>query len=212
MRFLITAFGFLLLTLSAPAAVIYSGVQNVAIPFNFDGVFVNLLTKATATTEPGTWTTGAWINPIFGGTQMASNEIVRPSVIAGTAGSEQMINFTLGAVIDGTDFYAASYNGSTTHTGPTLSQFIVGTEGYFGIKLSQGANTHYGWARMTVNDSGSGTLHDWAYNATAGEGLYAGTQLAVPEPSRAVLLAAGLLGLVMRRRRPSLGTCHQSVG
>ena len=201
MRFLILAFSLLLFTLSAPAAVVYSGVQNVAIPLHFDGVYVNLITNATSTSEPGTWTTGAWINPFFGGTQVASNEIVRPSVVTGTAGSEQLIKFTLAAEIDATNFYASTYNGSTTHTGPTLTQFAVGIKGYIGLKILQGANTHFGWASMTVNDSGAGTLHDWAYNTTANEGIYAGTQLAVPEPSRALLLAMSLLGLFMHRRR-----------
>lgn len=54
---------------------------------------------------------------------------LRPSVIMGTAGREQMLNYELAAFIDAGAFYTASYNGNTTHTGPTLTQFAVGTRG-----------------------------------------------------------------------------------
>ncbi|MCX6856058.1 MAG: PEP-CTERM sorting domain-containing protein [Verrucomicrobia bacterium] len=185
------------------AAIIYSGVRNLAVPYNFDGLYVQVVSGATSTTEPGSWATAPWINPFFGGTQIASNDLLRPSVIAGTAGAEQIRNYTLGSAIDASLNYAPDYNGSTTHTGVALEQFQVTLAGLIGFKFqtTPSGPTYYGWLNLTVSDSGEGLIKDWAYNNTANEGIYAGQQLAVPEPGRAVLLMIGAFSLLVWRGR-----------
>lgn len=75
--------------------------------------------------------------------------------------------------------------------------------GYLGVKFKIGANTHYGWVRLTVatNETPAPrrvTVHGAAYEATPDTGIKAG---AVPEPGGPGLLALGGAGLLMMRRR-----------
>ncbi|MBL9129608.1 MAG: PEP-CTERM sorting domain-containing protein [Verrucomicrobiaceae bacterium] len=190
------------LTSSTHAAIIYSGLQNVAIPFNADGVYVNVVTNATSTSEPGNFATAPWINPFWGGTKIASTDILRPSVISGTAFEEQVLNRAYGDLLLPTDYFAADYNGSETHIGPALNQFQIAMPGYIGFSFELAGDNYYGWARMTAASGSAGTLHDWAYNNVANEGIVIGQLVvAVPEPSRTVLLLSGLLGVLFRRRR-----------
>jgi hypothetical protein len=78
------------------------------------------------------------------------------------------------------------------------------TTGYAGMRLTDGANVYYGWIQVSVNNfnnSGiTGTLIDWAYDNTPGQGIQAA---AVPEPSTAGLLfgAVAIYCLVRRRRK-----------
>lgn len=191
----------LALTTTAPAAVIYSGVQNIAIPLSFDGVYVNIVTNNTSLTEPGNWTTAPWINPFWGGTVIGSNDQVRPSVISGTAGAEQIVNHAFGSEIGSTAYFASGYNGSETHIGASSSQFQIEATGYIGFTFDLAGDTHYGWMRMTPGSGGAGIVHDWAYNSLPDEGIYAGLLLGIPEPSRALLLILGMSIVVLRRRR-----------
>lgn len=187
---------------TASAAVIYSGVQDVAAPFGFDGVYVNVVTNSTSLTEPGTWTTAPWINPFWGGTVIGSNDQLRPSVIAGTAGAEQIVNHAFGSEIGSTTYFASDYNGSETHIGVASWQFQLDTAGYIGFTFDLAGDTHYGWMRVTPGSGGgAGIVHDWAYNSLPDEGIYAGLLLGVPEPSRALLLILGMSVAVLRRRR-----------
>lgn len=181
---------------AARSAVTYSGLEDIPIPLNFDGVYLNILSGATDTVQPGTWTSAPWINPFFGGVDIASNALLRPVI----AGASQIENIAAGALIDGTANFAAGANGSSTHVGPAASQFQIGTPGYLGFVFQSGTGgpLHYGWMRMTINNTGQGTIHDWAYDEVAGTGIQAG---AVPEPGRALLLLAGLCGARLLRRR-----------
>lgn len=50
------------------------------------------------------------------------------------------------------------------------------TDKFLGLRFSVGGNQHYGWARLDVQADGDiWTLKDYAYNATAGQGLPAGS-------------------------------------
>jgi hypothetical protein len=82
-----------------------------------------------------------------------------------------------------------------------------GTTGYIGLRFVKLVNfveqIHYGWARITYDDATTGnlTLHDFAYETVAGQGITVGDIGAVPEPSRALLALAGLGAATLRRRR-----------
>ncbi|MGV3658706.1 MAG: hypothetical protein ACO1TE_00935 [Prosthecobacter sp.] len=199
----------LLLLTPCPAAVIYSGVQNVVIPVSFDGVYLNVITGATSTAEPGTWASAPWLNPFFGGTQIASNDQLRPGVLTGS----QIENLGQGTLVGVLGDYAPDYNGSTTHVGLAAEQFQLGNEGYIGYRfeLTPGGPTHYGWLRLTLNNTGAGTIHDWAYDDSAGTAISAGWDgtafvTPTPEPGRSTLVFVGLTMLCHRRRRCALFT------
>lgn len=74
---------------------------------------------------------------------------------------------------------------------------------YIGLRLNAGSgNFNYGWARVTYNDTlNTLTLKDFAIEQTSNTGINAGVGAAVPEPGRALLLALGLGGAALRRRR-----------
>jgi hypothetical protein len=206
-------FAVFLFAVSTQAAIIYSGVRNLAVPYDFDGLYIQVVSGATSASEPGTWGSAPWINPFFGGTQIATNDQLRPSVISGTAGAERIVKYTLGSTIDASLNYAPDYNGSTSHVGVGLDQFQVSLAGLIGFKFqtTPSGPSYYGWMSLTVNDSGSGLIKDWAYNNVANEGIYAGGLLAVPEPGRAGLLLLAAWSLAAQRRRKPFPKASQLV-
>ncbi|WP_395736405.1 hypothetical protein [Prosthecobacter sp.] len=184
------------------AAVVYSGVQDVSIPFTLDGVYVNVATGATSTTQPGTWDTAPWINPFYGGTLIASNSVLRPSVVTGISGNERVLNLPSSTLIDAAQHFAAGYNGSDSHIGAAADQFQTGSPGLLGFSFDLSGSTYYGWMRMTPSNSSSGTVVDWAYEDTPNTALLAGiTTSAAPEPQRLTLLLLASTSLLLRRQR-----------
>lgn len=193
---------FILLTssfiLPAKAAVVLT-TANSPIPLNFDGVYLNPWTGATAGTQPGDWNTAPWLNPFFGGVDFGNGDLARPVF----TGADQIVNLAAGTLIDGSSNFVAGESGSSTHVGPALNQFQLGVPGIVGFTFQPtiGGNVYYGWASMTFSNSGPGTIHSYAYDNTPNTGILAGDTLGIPEPSRALLLLLGLMGAVGRRRR-----------
>jgi len=82
------------------------------------------------------------------------------------------------------------------------SQWEGGGEGYLGLWWYAPGGTQYGWARVAWDDTSKAlTLKDFAVETDVGVGILAGDVGAVPEPSRALLLAIGMAGMVLRRKR-----------
>lgn len=184
---------------SAHSAVVFSGIQNVAIPLDFNGVYLNPYSGVTTTAYPADWNTAPWINPFFGGVGIANDALLR-SVITG---ADQVLNLALGTTIDATSNFVAGESGSSTHVGPALNQFQLSTPGLIGFTFQPtiGGNVYYGWASVTIENTSAGTIHSWAWENTPDTGILAGDILGIPEPTRALLLLLGLMGAVMRRRR-----------
>lgn len=204
-RFLLLPLLLLAATVPSRAALIYSGVQNVPIPVNppavgLEGVYLNIATGATTGAFPLDWSTAPWINPFFGGVNIANSALLRPII----TGTDQILNLALGTTIDGTSNFVAGESGSAAHIGPAANQFQLGIPGLIGLtfQTTVGGPSFYGWIRLAANNTGPGTIVDWAYESTPGTAVRAGVAAAVPEPGSA--LAGMVVGLVAltRRNRP----------
>jgi hypothetical protein len=183
---------------SASAAVIYSGVQNIAIPIGFTGIYINLDNAATGSSPITGWD----INPFFGGSGFANSAAFQPARLA-SGNLDPAIRLNLGDVVGSALIYASGFGGSgdpVSHLGGGANQFAVGSEGYVGFRFNTDASAgpYYGWIRVVfTNNTSGGLIKDWAYDDTG----VAITIESVPEPSRAIFLLFGLCSLVMRRRR-----------
>ena len=182
---------------SAHSAVVYSGPVNIPIPLTLDGLYLNPYTGATAATQPADWNTAPWLNPFFGGVYLATDALLRPVI----TGADQVVNLGAGVTIGGGSNFAAGESGSSTHVGPAANQFQLGTPGFLGFAFEPAVAgpTHYGWAQITISNTGAGTLHNWAYDDAPGTGIPAGL---VPEPGSALMLGLAASAWAARRRRP----------
>ena len=185
---------------SAHSAVVYSGIQNLSVPQDLGGLYLNVFTGATATLQPGDWNTAPWINPIFGGVSIGNSDLLRPN----TDGAGRDLKVAIGSIVNNTLDFAAGEAGSTTHVGAGADQFQLGAQGLLAFEMQEtvGGPNRYGWMRIVINNTGVGTIVDWAYDTTASSIIagWTGTVL-IPEPSRMLLLLAGIQCLLMRRRK-----------
>ena len=150
---------------SASATVIYSGLKNLAIPANFDGVYLDVDAGVTGAAEFTGWD----INPFFGGDGVANSPAFQPAR-TGTANSDPIVRLNAGDLISAGRLFSTDYGGSDSHLGNAGNQFAIGQEGYLGFKLTTNGNAgpYYGWMRVafTANTSGA-VIKDWAYETTA---------------------------------------------
>ncbi|MFN0128000.1 MAG: PEP-CTERM sorting domain-containing protein [Verrucomicrobiales bacterium] len=187
--------GLSIMTGGAHAAIVYSGVQNIPIPYTFAGIYVNPLTLATSTTEPVSFNSSPWINFGFGGVDISNGDLLTPVVVAGDV-VENLFSLTL---VDSSLSFTLGASASSTHMGTGAGQFQASTSGYLGFSFrpTVGGSTHYGWAQVTLRDDGSaGDIVAWAYENIPSTAIPVGV---VPEPSSSLLLA--LLGLLSCRRK-----------
>ena len=185
---------------AANAAVVYSGLQNIAIPTTFDGVYINIDNAATSTSTITGWD----INPFFGGAGIANSAAFQPAR-TGTANDDPVVNLAGGSLISSALNFSSGFGGSgdpVSYLGNGPGQFAVGQEGYLGFRFTtdSSAGPYYGWMRVLFTaDSPGGLIEDWSYDDT---GAAISVPLAaVPEPSRALLLMLGCLTACFRRRR-----------
>ena len=203
-RHLLTALCLALFGVTAPAAVIYSGPQNIAIPFDTEGVYVNVFTNAVSYGYPVDFDTAPWINPYFGGACIWTGPLIRPVVTSSMGlGEDQIVNLSYGTIVNHlstftTGFGGDGYNVSADHVGAALNQFQLGVQGYIAYEFepTAGGPSYFGVMRITVaNDGINAIVHDWFHESVPS------TAIVVPEPSRVLLLLGGLMSLCLRRRR-----------
>jgi hypothetical protein len=185
---------------AANAAIIYSGLQNIAIPTTFDGVYINIDNAATSTSTITGWD----INPFFGGAGIANSAAFQPAR-TGTANDDPVVNLAGGSLISSALNFSSGFGGSgdpVSYLGNGSNQFVPGQEGYIGFRFTtdSSAGPYYGWMRVIFTaDSSGGLIEDWSYDNT---GAAISVPLAaVPEPSRALLFLVGCLTACFRRRR-----------
>jgi hypothetical protein len=187
---------------NASAAVVYSGVLNLAVPGTFDGTYLNVVSGlATATTTgntdydfnpyiptPGTSTSWSFFNPdgTSGGT--VATTTTGPAVV-----------LAAGAPIGPSSIFKTGVAAGTS--------FNSSTAAYVGFKflIESDASIHYGWARVSLptpvtgsTTQAGGTIVDYAYESVANTAILAGAGVA-PEPTTLAALALG--GVFLRRRR-----------
>jgi hypothetical protein len=123
-----------------------------------------------------------------------------------TDGSSRALNQAVGAIIDSGDTFATGESGSASHVGPAGDQFQLNAQGLLGfvMQTTTGGPLHFGCMRIVINNSGVGSIMDWAYDdsATSIHTGRTGTSLAqesflcagpsrnAPAPSQAVVKRA----------------------
>jgi hypothetical protein len=183
------------LPLGAEAALIYSGPQNIPIPFTFDGVYLNPLSMATAFAEPASFDTEPWINFGFGGVDVSNGALLQPVVQAGLV----LENVTALSLVDSSRSFTPGASASSTHLGGSPAHFTAGVTGYVGFAFQPAVSgpTHYGWAEVVFRDNGTpGAVVSWTYEDVPNTTVSVGV---IPEPTTSLLL--GSLALLCSRRR-----------
>lgn len=193
----ILAFGALSLVMPASADVIYSNLQNIAIPTTFDGVFLNVETGALSTpSNLGAGVSGWDVNVFNGGRAFANSPDFQP-VRSGTGSSSPILNLTAGTLVNSSSVIstfvqgvggetpgAAGYGGSQTLTG-LGGNFTAATEGYLGFRLN---GTNYGSMRVVFTNNAAGAMiKDWAYD-TSGAPVVVG---AIQQVGQDIVLSSG---------------------
>lgn len=204
-RLLLSALLALAATSAGHAGIVWSGPMDLPAPLTFDGLYLNPFTGTTAAAQPADWNSAPWLNPFFGGVYIGSDELLRPVI----TGADQVVNLDAGETIGAASTFAGGESGSSTHVGPATDQFQLDAPGYLGFAFATatGGPTYYGWVRITVRNTGAGTLHEWAYEDAAGTAIPAG---AVPEPGSALLFGLGVAMCVAQRRRKT--AAHEVLG
>lgn len=189
-------FASLCLCSSASAAIVYSGIHDIPIPTDSEGVYLDLDSGTASVTfgdVPG-WD----FNATFGGFTLYNSASFQPAR-SGTDDLDPIVALTFGDTVDATRNFASADGASDGHMDTVGGTFPPGGERYLGFQFTPdgGLSPFYGWMRVTftVNQPG-GILNDWAWD-DSGAAITAG---AVPEPS-ALLLSALSLPALLRRRR-----------
>ena len=168
--------------LPVSADVIYSNLQNIAIPTNFSGVYLNVETGGS-NTNINSPQAGWDVNPFFGGSVLWNSPTFQP-VRTGTGEMDAVVNVADGSTVGSGSTYSTFVQGSggenpggpgygisETHMGSGVGQFVSGTEGYLGFRLN---GEDYGYMRVVLTNNTSGAvIKDWAYD-TSGASVVVG--------------------------------------
>jgi hypothetical protein len=184
------------------ASIVYSGIQNVAIPLDFNGVYFRIDSGISTLVAPGDFNTAPWMNPFFGGTEIINGNLLRPVI----TGADQIVNLAPGTPINGASNFVAASSYSATHVGGGAAQFQINVPGYMGASFRQtvGGPDYYGWVQLEMNNAGAGKIISWAYENVSGGSILAGQTFAappVPEPGTAAFGVAMVLAAFSQRTR-----------
>jgi hypothetical protein len=197
-------------TSGSEAAIVYSGIQNIAVPATTDGVYLNLITGANSSAPVAGWHINPWgtTGLRFGTNYPVPDTYYVGLTPAGSSSGGTAVNLALGSLIkfDGTSTagassmnaaYGWSYSGSAASFGIATQQWKLNSDNYLGVLALEGdGSVLKAWVRINVGATNlQRTIVDWGYELNGGD-LVVG---AVPSPGAAALLA--IAGVVGRRRR-----------
>ena len=155
---------------AALSEIVFSGDRNIAIPTNFDGVYINIGNGQSGSSPVSGWD----LNPFFGGLFIANSPNFQP-VRIGDDCEDAIIRLAPTSVIGGNLTYSSDWGGSGAeggqgHLGSGPLQFADGKSGYFGFKLvSEEADPLYGWMQVLLTENGAnGRIQSWAYETSGG--------------------------------------------
>lgn len=186
---------------SVEAAIVAWQNANLVIPNTIDGLYINVQTKVTGSAagsvagwdiNPYSATSLTWFNAT--GTGM----LRYPGNTSGSAGS-----LAIGNVVGAT----GSFGSGVVTVGSNPGEWKLNADNYFGFRfLAADSLTHYGYGVFAIGSSISGAdrmIRDIFWEDVAGASITVGATgfSSVPEPGGLVALAAGLGGILMRRRR-----------
>jgi len=207
----------------ASAAIVYSGIQNVAYSqFDDPGAF-------SLFNAPGNWDDicldlYVFEDPGFQNDYRFMNLLnVHGNYVEFAVGSGffDIKNFSAGNLIGGASVWSGNSYKDFSFFMEDFRDFpfsdeggeFRNTTGYAGMRLTDGADVYFGWIQVSVsnyNNSGiTGTLIDWAYESTPNVAILAGAvapSAPVPEPgtwAAAALLAGGAALMRWRKRKIS---------
>jgi autotransporter-associated beta strand protein len=161
---------------SVRGAIIYSGLQDIAIPTDRAGVYLDIETGFASGSSFSGWD----INPFYGGYAIATNTSFQPARVAASNGSA-IVRYEVGDFVGSSLFpsltgpvssfgYGGSLTGFSQETTP--GKFRIGDEGYLAFRFitNNGLSMYYGWMRVvfTANTSGA-VIRDWAYEDGTGQ-------------------------------------------
>lgn len=185
---------FLVACTSASSAIISSGNVSIAIPTTYEGIYIDIDTFATGTSEFTGWD----VNFAFGGSEIYNSDKFQ-AVRSGTGFTDPYLNLPEGLMLSAaTPSYSSGFGGSLTHLGAGPSQFAPGGIGSIGFQFitNSGAGPFYGqmMVKLTANAPG-GIIYGWAFDDT-------GAPIAIPEPATwAGVAGVAAIALVALRRR-----------
>jgi autotransporter-associated beta strand protein len=155
---------------AALSEIVFSGDRNIAIPTDFDGVYINISNGQFGSSPVAGWD----LNPFFGGLFIANSPNFQP-VRIGDGFEDAIIRLAPTSVIGGGLTYSSDWGGSGAeggqgHLGSGLLQFADGKSGYLGFKLlSEAADPRYGWMQVVLTENGeNGRIQSWAYENSGG--------------------------------------------
>lgn len=197
----------------AEAAIVYSGPENINVGYGSTGqLYINLVTKQVNTGHVGASTPGWDINPFINSPNdfiytPTTGVLVRSASQPSTSGD--IAKLTGGTTIDSSSPLVTATTGGFLNNN-TVGDWVGAGTGYVGVKITEagvnGGNPMFGWVQISKANSGTPTgdptginIIDWAYENT-GAAIAAG-DTGVPEPSCLALLAAGAMGVMVRRNR-----------
>jgi hypothetical protein len=182
------------------AAIVYSGDVNIPIPYNFAGVYLNVVSGAVVNSQPGDFygnPAAPWISMDFAGVDVVNGDGLFPAV----TGGDQVVALPFDSPVGPLLTYVSGPSASTSHLGAGPGQITAGSPVYLGFAMNPtGGGAQYGWIEVSLNDDVTGGLvMRYAYETVIGATINAG---AVPEPGTAAVVAmTGAVALLRRRRR-----------